>query len=281
MIKQRAGKAIILVSIALTAGNCASLQPPSATAPRGNEPVYPVLFVEDPHRKEAAIAAVNRFNHSSTSQASPHVQPITSTIESLPPNPSTPLYLPKFGAGAVMNEEETRESLRRFIAEWQDLIGSDPAKLSLVERLDRPDGSKVANYEQRPFRYPIRGHYGELEIRFTTDRRVLNVSSTCIPDADRIQPALAAVNSKLTAEDAIKQLQGNDISYKDAQGNKQNFKVPASAEIKPRELVIYINPSKDHPDALEFHIVWEIELSNAPVKTVYLDAVNSEVIAAA
>lgn len=277
-MKHRAGKAILLLTLALAAGSCASLQPPSATGPRGNEPVYPVLFVEDSHRKEAAIAAVNRFNQSPASQASLHVQPITSTIESLPANPTAPLYLPKVGAEAVMNEEETRESLRRFIREWQDLIGSEPAKLSLVERLDQPDGSKLANYDQRPFRYPIRGNYGKLQIRFKADRRVLNVSSTCIPDADRIQPALLAVTSKLTAEDAIKQLQGNDVSYTDAKGNKLNFKVPASAGIKPRELVIYISPSKDHPDTLEFHVAWEIEFSNAPIKTVYLDAINGEVI---
>ena len=48
-----------------------------------------------------------------------------------------------------MNEEETRESLRRFIRDWQELIGSDPAKLSLIERTDQPDGSKLAFVSHR------------------------------------------------------------------------------------------------------------------------------------
>ncbi|HAF15515.1 MAG TPA: hypothetical protein DCK99_17830 [Blastocatellia bacterium] len=279
MRKQTAGSVILLLACALFTGSCAPLQPPSATGPHGNEPPYPVLFTDDSHRTEAALAAVTRLTQATTSQTIERLQPITATIESLPPNPATPLYLPKVGAAAVMNEEETRESLRRFIRDWRDVIGSEPAKLSLVERLDQPDGSKVANYEQRPFRYPIRGNYGKFQIRFATDRHVLNMISTCIPDADRIQTALAAITVRLKAEDAIKQLKESEIKYTDPQGNKLSFRAPAASDINPRELVVYILPSKDRPDALEFHLAWEIPLTNAPVKTVYLDAVNGEIIA--
>jgi hypothetical protein len=177
-----------------------------------------------------------------------------------------------------MNEEETRESLRRFIKDWQQLIGADPAKLSLVDLLDQPDGSKLAKYEQRPFRYPIRGNYGKLQIRFTTDRRVLNISSTCIPDADRMQTALSAVSVRLKAEDAVKLLHDNDITYSDAKGNKLTFRVPASNEGTPAGLAIYILPSRSGSDALDFHLAWEIELSNAPIKTAYVDAVSGEIL---
>src|SRR5882762_6718182 len=59
------------------------------------------------------------------------------TILGLPAQTSSSLFLPKVGAGAIMNEEETRESLRRFIRDWQELIGSDPAKLSLIERTEK------------------------------------------------------------------------------------------------------------------------------------------------
>jgi hypothetical protein len=179
-----------------------------------------------------------------------------------------------------MNEEETRESLRRFIKQWQELIGADPSKLSLVERVDQPDGSKLANYEQRPFRYPIRGNYGKLQIRFTSDRRVLDLTSTCIPEAERIQSALSALGLRPKAEDAVQQLREKGLSYLDAGGTKVNFTVTAASAINPRGLVIYIVPSKTAPDALEFHLAWEMELNNAPVKTAYIDAVSGEVIAA-
>lgn len=278
-LNYKSGQITALLVLALATGGCATLQPPSATGPRGNEPVYPVLFVEDPQRREAALVALNLLTQSSVNSGAPELQPITATIASLPANPSRPLTLPKLGIAAEMNEEETRESLRRFIKEVQELIGADPTKLSLVDRPDQPDGSKLATYEQRPFRYPIRGAYGKLQIHFLTDRRVLNISSTCIPDTDRIQAALAAVAVKLTAEDAVKQLRENDITYTNAQGTNSSLRVPAASELKPRELVTYVRPSPSRP-ALEFHVAWEVEVSNAPIKTAYVDAFKGEIIAA-
>jgi hypothetical protein len=272
--------AILLVVSALVLDSCAALEPPSATGPRGNAP-YPVLLLADSSRREAIAAAVNRLVRLSGNSGAGEVQlqPVTSTILSLPPSASGTLHLPKVGAAAVMTEEETRESLRRFIKEWQELIGSDPVKLSLVERVDQPDGSKLANYEQRPFRYPIRGNYGKLQIHFATDRRVLSLTSSCIPDAERIQTSLPAFSGlRLKSTDAAQKLRDEGLVYTDPKGNKVNSKLPAGGELKPRELVVYILPSKSQPEALEFHIAWEIELSAASVKIVYLDAVSGEII---
>lgn len=270
----------ILFAAALTSAACAALQPPSATGPRGNDSLYPVLMIEDSHRKEAIAAALNRLGQSGkTNGAELQLQPVTGTILSLPAKASSALYLPKLGAAATMDEEETRESLRRFIREWQELIGSDPAKLSLVERIDQPDGSKLATYEQRPFRYPIRGNYGKLQINFTSDRRVVNLTSTCIPDADRIQSALSALNARPKAEDAIQQLRDKGLSYLDANGNKQSFTLPASANINARQMTIYVLPAKNRPEALEFHLAWEMELTNAPIKLAYVDALSGETVA--
>src|SRR4030095_12735739 len=154
--------------------------------------------------------------------AEPQLQPVTGTILSLPAQVSGFLYLPKVGAAATMNEEETRESLRRFIKEWQELMGSDPAKLSLIERTDQPDGTKLASYEQRPFRYPIRGNYGKLQIRFTSDRRVPNFTSSCIPDTERIQTSLSGLTGRLRSREAIQQLVQNGLAYTDSTGTKTN-----------------------------------------------------------
>jgi hypothetical protein len=270
----------VLLSLALAAGSCASLQPPDATGPRGSEPPYPLLFASDDQRREAAQAAVTRLLQPANSQPAPQLHRVTATIERLPANPTQPLYLPKLGNAAVMTEEETRESLRRFIREWQELIGADPAKLSLVAREDQPDGAKSATYEQRPFRYPIRGNFGKLLIRFAPDRRVLNISSTCIPDADRLQAALAAISPRLQAEDVITAVRTTPINHVDASGTQLNLKLPAASEITPRELVTYIVPSKTNVDTLEFHLAWEVDLTNAPVKKVYVDAINGQIIAA-
>ncbi|MFN2491588.1 MAG: hypothetical protein ABR501_01725 [Pyrinomonadaceae bacterium] len=281
MAKSEIAKGVLLVSIALLIAGCAALQPPATTGPRANEPPYPVLFKEDITKRDVVMTVVNRL--SPQSGASPvrdlELQPVTATIASLPAVGSSPLYLPKVGAQPVMNEEETRESLRRFIKEWQQLIGADPDKLSLVERVDQPDGSKLALYEQRPFRYPIRGNYGKLRIHFATDRRILNISSTCIPDADRIQTALAAMSVRIKAEEAINKLNEAEVAYTDANGNKLSIKQPHVTDGKVLGLVIYIVGPKTQTGALEFHIAWEMELDNASVKTAYVDAVTGEIFA--
>lgn len=280
MIIRRAAQIVLLISLATVLAGCATLQPPDATGPRGSESVYPLLYIADDARRNAATSAIGRLVPAGNAETGSALQPITLTIGNLSSLAGQALYLPKLGTEAVMTEEETRESLRRFIREWEDLIGADPTKLSLVERVDQPDGTKLASYEQRPFRYPIRGNFGKLQIRFTVDRRVVSMTSTCIPEADRIQTTLAGITVKLKPEDVSNQLLNNPISYTDAAGTQQTFKVAAATQVKPRELVTFIRASKNKPDALEFHIAWEVELVSAPVRRVYVDAVNGEIIAA-
>lgn len=279
MTRQKAYKLFVYLALILGAQACAPLQPPNAGGPRANEAPYPVMLAEDNHRTETTIAAVNHLMRSDVAAVTtPPLQLTTATVASLPPSTSTNVYLPKLGAKAVMSEEETREALRRFIRDWQVSIGADPAKLSLVERVDLPDGSKVARYEQRSFRYPIRGNYGNLEIRFTAERRVLNLVSTCIPDADKIQTALAAVPIKLKAEDALTALAATDIQYSNASGTKLNFRPTANNKLEPHELVTYISPAGSESNRLEFHVAWEIGVSNAPFQIAYVDAVTGQVV---
>jgi hypothetical protein len=274
---------VAAIAALLLSSACAALQPPNVTGPRGVDQLYPIRLTEDSQRREANLAALHRLAQSTGSigATQPELQPVTSTILSLPDRASGALQLPKVGAGAVMNEEETRESLRRFIRQWQELIGSDPAKLSLVERIDNPDGSKLANYEQRPFRYPIRGNYGKLQIKFTSDRRVLNLTSSCIPDAERIQSSFSSLGLRPRAEETIKQLREKGLTYADAAGNRSTFTIAPSTEIVPRGMTIYVLPSAKTPDTLEFHLAWEMELTNGPVKLAYIDPVSGETIATA
>lgn len=274
-------KLTLLLASALALAGCAALQRVSPTGPRLDQR-YPVLFTEDTQRREAIVVALQRLmqrsGNSPATASQVQLHPITATILSLPPTPSSGLFLPKVGAGAVMTEEETRESLRRFINEFQELTGADPAKLSLVERIDQPDGTKVANYEQRPFRYPIRGNFGKLQIRFTADRRVVDLNSTCIPDADRIQTAISALNVRPQADDTIKKIRANGLTFTDANGNKVDFKVPPGGEVTAQKRVTYILPSKIDPNSLEFHLAWEITFTNAPIRTAYVDSLNGEVL---
>jgi hypothetical protein len=126
----------------------------------------------------------------------------------------------------------------------------------------------------------MRGGYGKLQIRFGKNRRVLELTSTCIPDADRLQPLLGAITPTVKSEDAIKFVAENGITHTGPNGQSQIVK-PALADISARELVIYIAGSSSAANALEFHLAWEIEVANSEVTKVYLDAVKSQIIATA
>lgn len=273
-------KLFFSLAFALLFCSCAAFQPPDTGGPRNTGPLYPILFTEQAQRTDASNLAFSRLTQSPTTQTGVQLQPITAAIQSLPANLSTPLYLPKVGINPEMDEKETREALRRFITDWRVLIGADPAQLSLVERIDRPDGIKTAKYEQRPFRYPLRGGYGSLEIQFLPNRVVRNITSTCLPEAERLQSALAQVTPKLTAAEAINVVRSSDIVDANASGQQITARVAASEEVTPVELVILVFPTSGLTDALELHIAWELSVGASPRRLIYVDAVEGKVVRA-
>lgn len=274
-------KTLPLLVITLVTGACAALQPPNAGGPGPSGPPYPVILAEQSQRREAAVIAFNRIAQRSGpgNLTDAYLEPVTATIKSLPADPAAPLLLPKVGINVEMDEDETREALRRFINDWSVLIGSKPSQLSLIERVDRPDRTKIALYEQRVFRYPLRGNFGKLQIHFTADRRLLNVTSSCLPDAERLQSVLSGITPRLTAEDAIQHVRDRGVNFADPFGNQQTFTVSGNNQIDSQELVTYVRPSNPGADSIEIHIAWEITVSNAPFKTVYIDALDNELIA--
>lgn len=265
---------VVLATVFVQA--CSAIQPADTSGPRTNQPIYPALIAIDPARQEATLAAIKQALPENWQNLNIKLHPITGTIQGGAID--WPFFLPKVGTETTMNEEETRESLRRFIAERRNLIGAEPDQLSLIEHTDQPDGSKLARYEQRPFRFPLRGQFGKLEIRFAADRRVIGLDSTCIPDAERIQPTLANITPVLKPEDAVKYVSENGVTYTDTNGQQQTVRPPPTS-VNARELVFYVLPSTSQPNSLEFHLAWAVDLTDATLKTVYVDAVESRIIA--
>jgi hypothetical protein len=268
--RMSAGKILILALAVLTTGACAAFQPTDANGPAANRPPYPIALSDVGTRLEEASVAwyqlSQRYGLPVKTEANLH--PYTATLASLPANLPAAMYLPKVGSQTNPTEEDMRESLRRFIVEWQTLIGADPNQLSLVERTDEPSGVKVARYEQRPFRYPLRGGFGTLEIRFRSNWQLVGFSSNCIPNADRLQPALNALTPKVTAEQAADHVKTQQVGS-----------LPGNAKVEARQLVVYVEPAKDPASGLEIRLAWEIEVTNGPVSKVYLDALSDEIIA--
>jgi hypothetical protein len=272
--------ALALVTVVI-AGACAAFQPTDANGPTANRPQYPIALPDLSARMEQASVAWYQLSqrYGLPGKTEANLQPYTATLESLPANLPAPLYLPKVGSQTNPTEEDMRESLRRFIVEWQTLIGADPNQLSLVERIDEPSGVKVARYEQKPFRYPLRGGFGNLVIRFRSNWQLVGFSSNCIPNTDRLQGTLNALTPQITAEQAVNHIKTQPITSANATGQQQTVSVPANATVEARQLVVYAQPSKDPPSGLAIRLAWEIEVTNGPITKVYLDAISDEIIA--
>jgi hypothetical protein len=274
--------ALILALVSCLSG-CAAANPPSPGGPNRNAPSYPILLTDEQgDRRQVALAAwgtLTREQGMATAPA-PELQPVTATIAGLPPLPFT-LSLPKVGEGVPMTEEETREALRRFINDNHELLGIDPQQLSLVQRVDAADGTKRARYEQRPFRYPFRNGFGVVEISFTPDRRVLNISSTAIPEIERLRIAGAGTTPRAelaTPELVIKSLTGRTITYREGSARDAVYTITTQNRMTPRQFVIFPRLREGDQPALEFHLAWEITIEGAPVRTIYLDAITNEII---
>ena len=272
--------AVFIATVVLASGACAALAPVDANGPRANAPVYPIGLADPAARLEEASVAWYQISqhYGAPGKTEAQLNPFTGTLEGLPAN-SSAIVLPKVGIDAELTEEQVRESLRRFIVEWRQLIGAEPEQLSLVERTDEPSGVKLAHYEQRPFRYPLRGDFGQLRIRFQPNRQVVSLSSSCIPNADRLQAALNALAPKINAEQAVEHVRSQSVTTSDASGRQQTFTIPSAATLAARQLVVYARPSPDRSKGLQLHLAWEVEVTNGPIKMVYLDAISDQVIA--
>ena len=274
-------RGLLVLTAAVVFGGCAAFQPTAVNGPTANLPPYPIAQADAGNRlEEAAQAWYQLSQHSGLpAKTEAKLNPYTATLESLPANLPAPIYLPKVGSVTNPTEEQIRESLRRFIDEWQRLIGADPNQLSLVERTDEPSGVKLARYEQRPFRYPLRGGFGNLTIRFRSDWQLVSFSSNCIPNADRVQATLNTLTPKVTAEQAVSHIKTKPLTFADANGQQQTLSLPANATVEARQLVVYAQPSTDPSSGLQIRLAWELEVANGPVTRVYLDAISDEIIA--
>jgi len=281
---------LLCAALVISVGACAASRDPDPSRPRANEPPYPVIVAANAERRAQAIAgwgALARDNNI-RNEPPPELQPVTATISQLPAT-EAPLRLPlveirdEDGQVRANSEEESRrESLRRFITGAGALLGVAPQNLSLVARTDEANGTRRARYQQQPFPYPLRAGFGVLDIAFTDDRRVLSLSSTAIPDTERLARALALVRpQQLTADQAVERVRGRSFTPGGV-NSPPTYTVAPGDRVTPRELVVYpVRPAGD-AGALELRVAWELVVSREATTPylVYLDAVRGEIIAA-
>jgi hypothetical protein len=267
-----------------SAACAATTRPASPDRPRAADAPKFVTYTGSDERRTAALASWKTVAGEQTAAASPapELRPVTATINALPSNLDAPPRMPLvvISDEKTQTEEETRESLRRFVQTAAPLLGADPKDLSLVEVTDAQNGARTARYRQNPFPYPLRNGYGDVSITFTTDLRVLALSSTAVPDAERLRRALVLVAQNLPPFDP-NSLAGHAVTYTDRAGAQQTRALTQADTAAVRQLVVYPLRRDADPPTLELHVAWEVATGGpASPLYVYVDAVTGEVLGA-
>jgi hypothetical protein len=91
---------------------------------------------------------------------------------------------------------------------------------------------------------------------------------------------LSASAPRLKSEDVPTHLAGRKFTYTDSTGSPRAYVIGSADKIAVQQVVIYPILSSTRPGTLEFHLAWEVSLTEAPVKTIYYDALQDEVLAA-
>ncbi|MDT5270792.1 MAG: hypothetical protein QOH49_2978 [Acidobacteriota bacterium] len=287
---QRITCGVVFITLAFMLGACASMaRPAGAERPRGNEPPRFAVLAASEERRTAALVNWKAIVGEQAANASPtpELHVVTATLSFLPAGLQDFPRLPLVAAGDAKSrtEEETRESLRRFLSTAAPLLGIDLKQLSLdgvgVEAGISP-GAKSAIYLQNSFPYPLRNGYGIVSIVFTPDLRVVRLSSTAIPDAERLARTLATVPKTVTAAQAAAALANRAVTYNDRAGAQQTRTLSQLDTTAARQLVVFpLRRDTADPAALELHVAWEVAAgsTDAPL-LVYVDAANGDVLGA-
>lgn len=269
---------------ALLLGACAAAtRPPGAGRPGANEPPKFVTLEASDERRAGALADWKTIvGDQASAGPTPELQPVTATLKSLPANLPAPPRMPlvTLGDKKAQGDEETRESLRRFITSAAPLLGVTPQELSLVEVKDAGGDARTARYQQNPFQYPLSKGYGVVEVTFTPDLRVVGLDSTAIPDSDQLRRSLAAVKPALDAAHAAA-VANRAVTFKDRNGTTQTRAVTQADAATARQLVVFPLLRAGNAAALELHVAWEVAVGGpeAPL-LVYVDAVTGDVLGA-
>lgn len=266
-----------------------------AGQPRATEMPAPILLLI-PATREAAVRTAwqtllrEQGITANESLAPLNLSPVTKTITMLPSLPAN-LRLPRVGDPAATGGQRTadeRESLRRFINANNTLTGVTGDTLTLIETNDLTNNTRRALYEQRPFIYPLRGGYGRVIIDYTTDNRVLNLTSTALPEAGAADERLRTLSARLTADEARATLVGKVVEVKSGGGSSTQRTLSGDAEnlrklARATELVVYPIPAAGEGDeaSIVLHLAWELSVEDAGGRYfVYVNAISGEILGA-
>jgi hypothetical protein len=250
------------LTLALLLAGCETAPQVPGTAKQN----YPVLIKDSADQHSKAEREWRRMLDAyGVAQTPPDLHPVTNTPRSLL-GVSGGIKL--LGAKPEPGSESfaIREAARAFIDRWRDLLGVDPASLSLVTAGDSGDVVRLT-FRQANYAYPVAGNFGEMVAVISKDGSLMQLD-------DRIIPVVDLPLKPTTERDVItRSVVGRTFTYTDLAGREQQTAITAPGDVSIKRLVILPIAKSD---AIELHLAWEVVGGKSLSWAIYLDAMTGE-----
>jgi hypothetical protein len=238
----------------------------SPQVPDSRKQNYPALIQDSTERRERADREWRRMLDAyGAPYTSPELDPVTYTPRSLAAV-SGGLQIMSAPPDPAMEELGLREGVKKFIDRWRELIGADPATISLVEASPIEGGQRLT-YRQAGFSYPVADNFGVMIAVITSTGRLLQLDDRFLPVVEL--PARPTIEREAAAAGLV----GRTFTYSDIAGRPQQARINNEAEVTVRQLVVL---PVEKENAIEAHLAWEIIAGSSLSWTVFIDAINGE-----
>jgi hypothetical protein len=260
--------AIVLASIAsLTAcGSSVQTSVPGGTDTPAN---YPLTLVDSPEHRDAMSAEWNRLFDAYAVPAErrriPELTPILHTPQSI--LGVGPIRLGTSATGKL-EDAEIRLLLRKFIADYSQLLGVSPSTLSLEGVAPAGGMGNRYSFTQNGFAHPVAPPAGRLEFIVSPAGELIQMSVTTIPQADLPEP-------RLTRTAAGERILGTTFTYGDIAGRPRTVTVTDPKQIAVKRLVVFPQTTDS---TVAIRLCWEVEAGEGMTWTVYVDAVTGQTV---
>jgi hypothetical protein len=200
-------------------------------------------------------------------QTPPDLYPITNTPRSLlgiSGGIKLLTYKPERGSETFA----LREAVRTFVDRWRELLGVDPATISLISS-DQSGDLQRLTFRQANYAYPIAGNFGDMVAVISSDGRLVQLDDRFIPVIE------LPLKPSIERDIAAKKVVGRTFGYTDAAGREQRTQIVAPSEVVAKRLVVL---PIEKGDAVAVHLAWELVAGKSLSWTVYIDAINGDEI---
>src|SRR5215472_12178499 len=234
--------------------------------PGNQDKGYPPVITDSADRRENAEKAWRRLLETyNLPPTPPDLYPITYTLRSLL-GVSEGIKIVTQTATAESPNLALREAAKGFIERWRDLIGVDPAGISLVAFNAAGDTTQFT-YKQGDYPFPLGGDYGEMTLSITRDGRLTQLDDRFIPVVELpVRPAI-------DRESAVKKAIGKRYTSSDKSGRQQEASISSAEDISSAQIVVL---AIQKSNGLEVHLAWQLCPARAQGWFIYVDAVNGQ-----